>query len=198
MKNSIHKTGFSLFYPVKFPDFSWFLLPANEVWGNFFTPVCHSVHRGGLCPNMHHRSHDQGGLCPGGLSVQWGSLSGGSLSGGVWASVWGSLSRSISVQGFLAQVHIVFTLTSRFRHSSSWSWSCSTLYCSEIWCRGLSCVKSSCSAILYCCIALWTLFYKSIRNTMQLNTTGLHRDWMVLCIIHRNEIHMEGKPRFTY
>ena len=57
--------------------------------------VSHSVHRGGggsLCPSMHHRSHDMGGLCPGGflvgfcpggsLSEAWGSLSRGSLSGG--------------------------------------------------------------------------------------------------------------------
>ena len=33
---------------------------------------------GGLCPSMHHRSHDQGGLCPG-----------------------GSLSKGVSVQGVL-------------------------------------------------------------------------------------------------
>ena len=44
--------------------------------GNVFTPVCHSVHGGGgrrgLCPNMHHRSHDSGG----GVCVQeQGSLS---------------------------------------------------------------------------------------------------------------------------
>ena len=35
--------------------------------------------RGDLCPNMHHRSHDQGFLSRGSLSG--GSLSGGSLSG---------------------------------------------------------------------------------------------------------------------
>ena len=69
---------------------------------------------GGLCPSMHHRSHDQGVLCPGGVSVQGeslsrgdslsrgslfpeGSLSMGFLSRGV--SVWGSLSRRVSVQG---------------------------------------------------------------------------------------------------
>ena len=56
---------------------------------------------GGLCPSMHHRSHDwgvsvQGGLCPGG-SVQGGSLSGGSLSGRVSVQ-WGSLSRGVSVR----------------------------------------------------------------------------------------------------
>ena len=43
-----------------------------------------------LCPSMHHRSHDQGGLCPG-----------GSLSMGV--SVQGSLSRGVSVQGVSVQ-----------------------------------------------------------------------------------------------
>ena len=40
---------------------------------------------------MHHRSHDQGGLCPGRVSV-WESLSRG-------VSVQGSLSRKVSVQG---------------------------------------------------------------------------------------------------
>ena len=43
-----------------------------------YLSVSHSVDRGGLCPSMHHRSHDwgvsaQGGLCPG------GSLSRGGL-----------------------------------------------------------------------------------------------------------------------
>ena len=43
---------------------------------------------GGLCPSMHHRSHDQGGLCPGGVSLSGGlcprgvSVQGGSLSKG--------------------------------------------------------------------------------------------------------------------
>ena len=42
----------------------------------FFAPVCHSVHRGDRCLNMHHRSHDRqvsvhGGLCLG-VSVQGG------------------------------------------------------------------------------------------------------------------------------
>ena len=41
--------------------------------------VSHSVHKGGLCP-MHHRSHDQGCLCPWGVSV-WGCLCPG------WVSV---------------------------------------------------------------------------------------------------------------
>ena len=41
--------------------------------GSVFTPVCHSVHRGALCPG--------GGLCPGGLSG--GSLSKGGLGLGV-------------------------------------------------------------------------------------------------------------------
>ena len=35
--------------------------------GDVSTPVCDSVHRGGgLCLSMLHKSHDQGGLCPGG------------------------------------------------------------------------------------------------------------------------------------
>ena len=59
--------------------------------GNVFILVCHSVHRGGgLCPRMHHRSHDSG------ISVQGGSLSRGSLYRG--SLYRGSLSRRISVQ----------------------------------------------------------------------------------------------------
>ena len=75
--------------------------------------------RGVLCPSMHHRSHDQGGLCLG-VSVQkdlclgsicpQGSLSrglcsggdlcpGGSLSGGSLSRVY--LSTEVSVQGGL-------------------------------------------------------------------------------------------------
>ena len=69
---------------------------------------------GGLCPSMHHRSHDQGVLCPGGVSVQGrvsvqggvsvqgvlcpgGFCPGGSLSGGLCPG--GSLSREVSVWG---------------------------------------------------------------------------------------------------
>ena len=40
-------------------------IPATKLrQGNVFTPVCDSVHMGGggLCPNMHHRSHDRGAL----------------------------------------------------------------------------------------------------------------------------------------
>ena len=69
---------------------------------------------GGLCPSMHHRSHDQGGLCPGG-SLSRGSLSRGSLSkgglcpGGLYLGglcpggliQGGSLSKGVSVQGGL-------------------------------------------------------------------------------------------------
>ena len=76
-----------------------FLPPATKLReGNAFTPVCHSVHRGGLCP---------GGLCPGGLSLRGslsrgeGSLSRGSLSG---VSVRrASVQRGISVKGGLCQ-----------------------------------------------------------------------------------------------
>ena len=69
---------------------------------------------GGLSPSMHHSSHDQGGLCPVGVSLQGGlcpvgggslsrgvsvqgSLSKGSLFGGV--SVWGVSVWGVSVQG---------------------------------------------------------------------------------------------------
>ena len=67
--------------------------------GNVFTPVCHSVHTGGLCL--------------GGVSVQWGSLSGGwslstqvsvqgvSVQGSLCPG--GSLSRGLSVKGALCQ-----------------------------------------------------------------------------------------------
>ena len=77
-----------------------FLLPPQQSCGKVMflhLSVSHSVHGvgggiWGLCPNMHHRSHNQkGGLFPGG-SLSGGSLSNGSLSRGV--SVWG-----ISVQG---------------------------------------------------------------------------------------------------
>ena len=45
-------------------DCMYLLPPANEVWGKvMFSQVF--VCPGGLCPSMHHRSHDQGGLCPG-------------------------------------------------------------------------------------------------------------------------------------
>ena len=66
-----------------------YLPPATKLrQGNVFTRVCDSVHRDGLCPSIHYRSHDQGGLCPGGslsrgVSVQGGLCPGGSLSWGV-------------------------------------------------------------------------------------------------------------------
>ena len=102
-----------------------FLSPATILrQGNVFTPVCNPVHGGGLCPSMHHRSHDQGrslcretsvqgdlcagGLCAGGSLCRgslWsgglcagGSLSwGGHLSTGGSLSSGGSLSRGVSV-----------------------------------------------------------------------------------------------------
>ena len=65
--------------------------------GYVFTGICDSVHRGSLCPNMHHRPYkldklsslSGGGLC---LGVSGGSLSGGSLTRG-------SLTRGVSVRG---------------------------------------------------------------------------------------------------
>ena len=60
------------------------LPPENEVLGKvmFYTCVSFCSQGGSLFPSMHHRSHDRGGLCPGGslsrkVSVQMGSLSGG-------------------------------------------------------------------------------------------------------------------------
>ena len=48
----------------------------------FYKRVSRILSGGGLCLSMHHRSHDQGGLCLLGL-CQGGSLSGRSLSGGL-------------------------------------------------------------------------------------------------------------------
>ena len=58
---------------------------------------------GGLCPSMHHRSHDKVGLCPGG-SLCSGvcpgrSLSGGSLSGGSLSRREFPVQGEVSVQG---------------------------------------------------------------------------------------------------
>ena len=66
--------------------------------------MCPSVHRGGLCPSMHHRLHDWVGSLSRGVSVQrvsvQGVCPGGSLSSGGLCPV-GSLSRGVSVQGGL-------------------------------------------------------------------------------------------------
>ena len=98
-----------------------FLPPATKTWqGNFFTPVCDSVHKEHLCHCMHHRSHDQGGvLCPGclcpqglcagglclgdlclGVSVQWDSVQGGLYPGGLCP---GGLCLGVSVQAVSVQ-----------------------------------------------------------------------------------------------
>ena len=83
----------------------------NVTLDSIFRTSAHPGRGGVLCPSVHHRSHDQGGLCPGGSvygevcvwgvsvwgggsfvpgvclgslsggSLSWGSLSGGSLSG---------------------------------------------------------------------------------------------------------------------
>ena len=55
----------------------------------------------GLCPSMHHRSHDQEDLCPGGLCP--GGLCPGGLRPGGSLSKGGSLSRGFSVQGVSVQ-----------------------------------------------------------------------------------------------
>ena len=84
------------------------LLPANEVWGKvMFLHLCvilFTGQGGGLCPSIHHKSHDRR-FSVQGVSVQGGSLSGslcpegplsrGSLSRG------GSLTGGVSVHGSL-------------------------------------------------------------------------------------------------
>ena len=75
------------------------LLPATKSrQGNVLhLSVSHSVHRG-LCPIMHHRSHDRWslsrrGVSVQGVSVQWGLCSGVLCLGGLCpgVSVWGGL-----------------------------------------------------------------------------------------------------------
>ena len=85
-----------------------------------FSQACvkNSVHRGwGLCPSMHHRSHDQG-VSVQGVSVQWvsiwGSQSGGSLSGVLcpggslsrWSLSSGSLSGGLCPEGLCPGVSV--------------------------------------------------------------------------------------------
>ena len=65
-----------------------------------FLHLCVILFTGGLCPSMHHRSHNQGAVCPGG-SVQVGVSVQGSLSGGLCPG--GSLSKGVSVQGVSVQ-----------------------------------------------------------------------------------------------
>ena len=91
------------------------LPPATKLrQGNVFTPVCHSIHRGGLCPSMHHEGHHdqgvsvQGGLCLG-RSLSWGFLSRGSLSGGLCTGglcVGGSLPGGLCTWGSLFGVSL--------------------------------------------------------------------------------------------
>ena len=59
---------------------SIYLPPATKLRQDNVLHLCHSVHRGGggLCPSMHHESHDQGGV-----SVWEVLCTGGSLSGGI-------------------------------------------------------------------------------------------------------------------
>ena len=47
--------------------------------GNVFTPVCHSFHRRGWLPSMHHRPHDSEGLHSGAVCIQEGLQNGGGL-----------------------------------------------------------------------------------------------------------------------
>ena len=91
--------------------------------GNVFTPVCDSVHgRGGLCSSMHHRSHDQGGLCPRGGGLCTGeSLLGGweSLSRG-WVSVHGGLCSGGSLSKGVSVRETPLMVTSRW-YASYWN-----------------------------------------------------------------------------
>ena len=66
--------------------------------GNVFTPVCHFVHRGDLCPSMHHSSHDRGVFVQGSLCPEEGSLSRGEISVQVDLCP-GSFCLEVSVQG---------------------------------------------------------------------------------------------------
>ena len=80
--------------------------------GNVFTPVCHSVHKGGgLCPSMRHRSRDRRSLS-GGLSVQGVSVQG--------VSVQGSMSRGVSLSRGVSVREAPRTVTSR-RYTSYWN-----------------------------------------------------------------------------
>ena len=126
------------------------LPPANEVWGKvMFLHLCVILFTEGLCPSMHHRSHDRGFCVPGSMSTRslsTGSLSrGGSLSGGLCLgasvqgasvqgdSVWGSLSKGslsraslsmvVSVQGVSVQGDLCLGVSvweSLSRGSLSW------------------------------------------------------------------------------
>ena len=83
------------------------LPPANEVWGKvMFLHLSVILFLGGLCPSMHHRSHDQG-VSVQGVSIQEGLCPGGSLSregmglcpGRGWVSVQGGLLPANKVWG---------------------------------------------------------------------------------------------------
>ena len=76
------------------------LPPANEVWGKVMFSqvfVCPQGGGEGLCPSMHHRSHDQGGLCPGrevsvlGVSVREIPPPPRTVTSGRYASYWNAL-----------------------------------------------------------------------------------------------------------
>ena len=76
--------------------------------GNVFTPVCHSVHRWGWLPSMHHRSHHQGGLHP------WGSASREGLGRHPSTSEYGQQAGDTHPTGMYSCFWN--TLTSEFRH----------------------------------------------------------------------------------
>ena len=64
-------TMFESFHLVNLGEDKLFF-PANEVWGKvMFLHLCVILWRGGF-PSMHHRSHDQGGLPPGGVCLHGG------------------------------------------------------------------------------------------------------------------------------
>ena len=87
------------------------LLPsASKRQGNVFTQVCLSVilFKGGLCPSMHHRSHDRGVSVKGGVSVQRDLNSGGGLCEG-----------GLSVQG--VSVRETLPMVKSRRYASYWN-----------------------------------------------------------------------------
>ena len=105
--------------------------------GNVFTPVYHSVHRGGWLPSMHHRSHDRGeeGQPPRGSPFRGVCIQGGwadSPHGILWdtsgryASYWNALLFNFSIGDsqirfiyWIRSFSQIFSGSSFFAHSTT-------------------------------------------------------------------------------